>query len=102
MKTAVFFIAFIVIGKVTEAQNSPTPNPPGNGYGLYHHFSNITVDDVEAYLVKTGHTVLDTPRTEDAGKIWHCTTRKEDGHTYHTVVYTDGENIVGFDDTILD
>ncbi len=102
MKKLTIIFAFIATGYVAKAQNNETiPNPPGNGYGLYHHFSNISYSQIEDYLTKTGHTIIDIARTEDAGKTWTCTTILSDGKTYITVIYTDGENIVGYEDDAI-
>lgn len=102
MKTTTFLFAFALAAFSVNAQNNTTPNPPGNGYGLYHHFSNVTPSEVTSFLERTGHDVLETPRTEDAGKTWYTYTRMKDGNMYYTVVVTDGDNIVDFNDVIVD
>lgn len=100
MKTITILFAFALAAFSVNAQNN-TPNPPGNGYGLYHHFSNVTPSEVTSFLERTGHEVLNTPRTTDAGRTWFTYTLV-DGRKYYTEVYTDGDNIVDFNDTIVD
>jgi hypothetical protein len=100
MKILKTFFAITLFGFIANAQNS-TPNPPGHAYGLYHHFSELTPADITLFLERTDHVVLTTPITEDAGRTWTCYTRKSDGNTYFTVVYTDGENVLGYEDTAI-
>jgi hypothetical protein len=102
MKTTTLIFAFALAVFSVNAQSDVSPDPAGNGYGLYHHFSNVTLEEVTTFLEKTGHSIESKPRTEDAGKTWYVLTRREDGHLYNTVVITDGDNIVDFDDTIVD
>lgn len=64
------------------------------------HFFAVTQQQVIEYLQATGHTVLTEPVTEDGGYTWTCLTRKRDGNTYFTTVYTDGTNITGHEDVI--
>lgn len=98
MKSINLILALSFVSVIASAQTGNTPNPPGNAYGLYHHFSGVTEEEVVAYLERTDHTIMTTPRTEDAGKTWTCTTMKSDGRYYYTIVYTDGENVIGFED----
>jgi hypothetical protein len=62
-------------------------------------FDGVTASQVMAYLVNTmpPHTVYTTPTTSNGGLTWHCVTSKR-GNYYNTTVYTDGTNIVGYED----
>jgi hypothetical protein len=101
MKTLSLLFALMLISITANAQGMGAPNPPGHAYGLYHHFSGVTVEEVISYLERTGHEVLTTPELRNDGHTWSCMTKKEDGLTYYTDVFTDGDGIVGFEDVAL-
>ena len=58
----------------------------------------VTQQQVINYLIYTEHVVLTNPVTDDGGLTWTCYTKERNGNTYFTYVYTDGTNIVGFED----
>ncbi len=63
--------------------------------------STVTAEQVTRFLQENRHSVLSTPESYDEGFTWICKT-SVDGRNYSTTVYTDGVNIVDYEDTPID
>lgn len=78
-------------------------SPVASNLVINHYvlLTELTAEDIAAYLKDRGYEVLTTPRLLEDGTTWQCETRKN-GVRYLATVYTDGENVVGFEDTAID
>jgi hypothetical protein len=96
LKSALIALALVTltVGQANTTNNCA--NAPVSQQAL-----TVTCSQVVAYLQATGHIVLTTPFTENGGSTWTCVTSKH-GYHYNTTVYTDGVNVIGYLDEIID
>lgn len=97
LKTILTGIAVVAVSFTTINASTALSGAPQSQAILQR---GVSCSQICSYLVATGHTILTTPVQD--GNIWTCNTRKSDGHTYFTTVYTEGDEIVGHTDIQID
>lgn len=96
MKTIRLILIAFALSTLSAGVSSAEVNVHRSTIRVYR----LASSDISAYLATKGHTTLTEPVTVD-GYTWTCTTKKTDGLTYFVTVYTDGDNIIGFDEEVV-